>query len=236
LIFSWLVALFGQSSGRSAAWFSALAWGASGRPFKSARPDFVFRVVTAMMGLLVVICSLKARRKGTINFNRGGYMRQKIIIIVLTIVFAISSLMAASNTLAQQLPPFKVVGKDKSAISILVPPQTTQGQLKALIYEFRNARKENTLSKMKPAITTARGNYRIVWIFVFSEPSWASIDKLKKFISVSLLSPSDIEFSKEYSQHIRAEYYYAYGTEEYGTIGYKDDITSTCTKDYKKLF
>lgn len=28
-----------MASGRSAAWFSALAWGARGRPFESARPD-----------------------------------------------------------------------------------------------------------------------------------------------------------------------------------------------------
>ena len=167
-------------------------------------------------------------------------MRQKVIIIILsalTIVFAISSIIVTSKALAQQLPPLKVVGKDKTAISIVVPPQTTKEQLKALIYGFRKARNENTLSKMIPPTTPggAYGNYAIVWIFVFSEPSWASTDKLKKFINVSLKRPSDIKFSKEYARHVRAEYYYA-GAEEYGTIGYEDDITSIRTKEYKKLF
>ena len=32
-------------SGRSAAWFSAPAWGAGGRRFKSRRPDIFFRAI-----------------------------------------------------------------------------------------------------------------------------------------------------------------------------------------------
>jgi hypothetical protein len=136
---------------------------------------------------------------------------------------------------AGNLPSFKVVGQDKTAISIIVPPNTTTAQLKSLTYEFRKARMSNMLSKMIPPTTKggAMGDYAIVWIFMFSEQEWASESNLKRFIKSSLKNPLDQVFDRGYAPHIKAEYYYSIG-EEYGNIGYDDGIVRN--KAYKKLF
>jgi hypothetical protein len=136
---------------------------------------------------------------------------------------------------ASSLPSFQVIGQDKTALSILVPKNTTTEQLKTLILEFRSARQSHTLSKMIPPTTKggSQGDYWLVWIFVFSEPEWATQDRLKKFINASMKSESDMQFSKEYGKHVKAEYFYSH-MEEYGNVGYKEG--SVRTPNYKKLF
>ena len=137
---------------------------------------------------------------------------------------------------APNVPKFEVIAQDKTALSILVPKNTTAEQLKALIFEFRNARKNNSLSKMIPPTTKGGefGDYAIVWIFVFSEPDWATADKLQRFMKSSLKSATDKQFNREYVKHIKAEYFYGYLSEEYGNLGYDDSIVRS--PNYKKLF
>lgn len=144
-------------------------------------------------------------------------------------------LFVPSLLFAGDLPSFKVVGQDLTAISILVPPTTSTGQLKALIHEFRRARQSNTLSKMIPATTKGgdMGDYAIVLIFVFSDPQWASADNLKKYYKLNMRNPTDKAFNKKYGSNIRAEYAYSL-LEEYGSVGFSDGIVRT--KNYLKLF
>jgi hypothetical protein len=139
---------------------------------------------------------------------------------------------------AQQLPTYKVIGKDFTSFAILVSPTTTDDQLTLLINQFRKARTENTFSTMIPPTTPggAKGDYFGVWVFVFTESEWASTDRLKKFISASITSKSDMKYSGEYAQHIRAEYFYYQGQSEYGTIGYEDEFPHYRSKNFKKLF
>jgi hypothetical protein len=153
------------------------------------------------------------------------------------ILFCFFSQVAILNIQAQQLPMFKFVGRSNPAISIVVSPKTTKGELKMLIYEFRKARIENTLSRMIPATIPggSGGDYFGVWIFVLSEYSWASTDKLKKFLDEDRRVLSDIKFCREYAKHIRAVYYYTLGM-EYGNLGYEDEDGRYRTKGYKKLF
>jgi len=153
-------------------------------------------------------------------------------------LLAFSNLIFIKIIFAQQLPTFKVIGKVKPAIAILVPTNTTEDQLKLLINEFRKARAENTLARTIPPTTPggSKGDYFSVWIYVFTEKSWASTDKLKKFINANMFSKADIKYSREYAQHIRAEYYFLQGESEYGTIGYQDEDGSYRSKNYKKLF
>ena len=88
---------------------------------------------------------------------------------------------------------------------------------------------------MIPATTKGGqlGDYAIVWIFVFSEPEWATADKLQKFIKSSLKSTTDKQFDKEYVKHIKAEYFYS-TLEEYGNFGYDDGMVRS--PNYKKIF
>ncbi len=123
------------------------------------------------------------------------------------------------------IPKFQIVAQYDRSLSILVPQNTTAEQLRTLIFEFRTARKSNMLSKMIPPTTRGDrlGDYAVVSIFVFSEPDWATSDKLKKFIESK--SDADLQFDKEYVKHIKAGYsYVALISSEQGTLGYYDGI------------
>ena len=140
-----------------------------------------------------------------------------------------------SSFAASNIPQFKVVARDLTTLTILVPKATTAEQIKTLISEFRSARKNNTLSKLIPATTRGGqlGDYAIVWVFVFSESEWATADKLQKFIKSSVNSATDKQFDKEYVRHIKAEYFYS-SSEEYGNFGYDDGMVRS--PHYKKIF
>lgn len=154
---------------------------------------------------------------------------------LLSVLLLFCLLLGSPSFASSSIPSFKVVAQDKTALSILVSKNTTAEQLKMLISEFRTARKNNTLSKMIPATTKGGqlGDYAIVWIFVFSEPEWATADKLQKFIKSSLKSTTDKQFDKEYVKHIKAEYFYS-TLEEYGNFGYDDGMVRS--PNYKKIF
>lgn len=127
---------------------------------------------------------------------------------------------------ALQAPQFQVIGRYDRSLSILVPQHTTNEHLKALIFEFRTARKSNTLSKIVPATTRGDqlGDYAVITVLVFSEPEWATSDRLKRFIKS--IGPEDDKFYREYVKHIKAEYsYIALISSERGTLGYYDGIT-----------
>lgn len=136
-----------------------------------------------------------------------------------------------------KLPKFKVVAQDLTTLTILVSKDIKNDQLETLISGFRTARERNILSRFIPATTKGgiKGDYAIIWIFVFSEPDWSTADKLKRFINMSALSETDKQFEKEYTKHIKAEYYYSdLVGDEYGSLGYDDGVITA--PNYKKLF
>ncbi len=142
-----------------------------------------------------------------------------------------------SQVTAQGAPPaspaFKVAGRDSTALTVLVPPPTTQVQLAALLNKFRTARMNGTLATLIPATTPrgSKGPYGIVMVFVLSDPTLATSQRLHAFINnprTNGISASDQAFAKS----IRAYYYYsALGPHEEGSIGHEEYTTT-----YKKLF
>jgi len=167
-------------------------------------------------------------------------LKQVFIIIVVLLVLLPIGLIVSPKVSAQKLPSFKVVGRDFTSLSILVSPNTTKEQLKALVYSFREARKNNSFRQISIPPTTPKGkkgDYGIIMIFVFSEPEWASEAKLKKSAKVPFNDP----FCKEYSKHIKAYYYYAVTpigappNFEEGSIGYAEN-GQILTPIYEKLF
>ena len=147
----------------------------------------------------------------------------------------------------QNIPKFKIAAKFKSlgtTYSLLVPKDTTNEQLEALIRHFRDARKGNYLSKLIPPTTKGGkyGDYAAVNLYVFSEQEWASNPKFSKFMNASTLSASDVKFTKEYCKHIKAHYLYPLTGEKYetGSVGYFEHDSEygkgQCTPFYKNLF
>jgi len=163
--------------------------------------------------------------------------------------------MAMSNIVlaASNVPKFKVTAQYMQSISILIEPNTTKEQLTALIYELRNARNNNSLSKMLPPTTKGGkyGDYAILGVYVFSESEWATKSKLQKYMNASVNSKADINFSKNLCKHIKAYYLYSLTrkliaqkepgmTWEIGSIGYYEENSSygkgACSPEYEKLF
>lgn len=133
------------------------------------------------------------------------------------------------------VPAFKVSARDSSTISLLVPASTTQDQLQRLITAFRQARQAGEFSRLIPATTPGNpfGSYSIVWVLVFTEPEWASSGKLKKFVKAGAYKGRSSEFCNQYTEHVKAEYFYG-PQQEYGNLGYGDGWMQSSS--YKKLF
>ena len=160
---------------------------------------------------------------------------KRVMGLLLALSLLIGTVPGTSAIAASSLPKLEVVGRDKTVLSVVVPRNTTVEQLKALILQFRTARKSNSLSTMIPATTPGGqfGDYAIVWIFVFTERDWASADKLQRFITSSANSATDREYDRTFARHIKAEYLYS-NLEEHGSLGYDDGVARSST--YKKLF
>ena len=120
------------------------------------------------------------------------------------------------------IPAYKVVGRSGRAAALLVEPHTTDDEIASLIHKFREMRQGGSLS------TTP-----LTWFFIFKESEWATDIRLDKYIKASMKSLSDKEYSIEFAQHVAGEYYAA-PTQEYGTVGIKDEYVQS--SNYKKLF
>ena len=159
-------------------------------------------------------------------------MKQKIIVMLLTVALTLTSVLTLSHGASQEIPSFKVLWQDLSFILILVDKQTTTKQMTALIYEFRKAKKENYLSKWFPVTTPGLSDkYAGIYIYVFSEPKWASKEKMDKYFTLS----RDQSFAKEYLKHVKALYHVELNDKtEIGTLGDTNGVVKS--PFYKKLF
>jgi hypothetical protein len=133
------------------------------------------------------------------------------------------------------LPPFRVVGHDATALSIVVDPSTPVPQLTALINAFRTARAKGALGTLIPP-TTPKGNkgpYAVVVVFVMSDAQWATTQRLHAFTNPTSSGISAAE--KEFGKRILGYYFYtSLGNGEEGSLGYDGDGLRTA--NYKKLF
>lgn len=150
-------------------------------------------------------------------------------------------------TVPQNIPKFKVSAKCGSFLNIVVSPNTTNEELKLLIYAFRDARINNAFNKMIPKTSESRINngYAKVFIQVFTEPQWASEDKLRIVCGKGPMpnNPQErmknIKFNDEYNKHIKAYYDYEVGPNnswgESGSIGYAE-LGQKYSSNYEQLF
>ncbi len=137
------------------------------------------------------------------------------------------------------IPSFRIAAKyflDTIKYALLVPENINGEQLKNLIFEFRKARMEGSLSKMVPS-TTLKDNLYVdvngVAIYVFSEPSWAT-EEFKKWMELSLPG-AEAKIDKQYVNHIRAYYFYSGSLgEEEGSIGFSGEEVKWA--NYESLF
>jgi hypothetical protein len=167
--------------------------------------------------------------------SRGRRLRVALAAVLVTLSILMSAeLFPAGARGAEELPQFKVTGRYRTGLALLIPKDTTSAQLRMLILALRNARLEKRFDKLIPATTPggAAGSYGIIVLFVYTEPEWATSAALERCTVASWNTATYVECGR----HVRAHYYYAAGTgDEEGSIGYAEG-KRIFTSVYEKLF
>jgi len=147
---------------------------------------------------------------------------------------------------ATDVPTFKMTATDltMNAISVLVPQQTTDSQVAALVAYLRDARTDGTLSSILTPTTANNhlGQFSIANIFIFSERQYA-VEEAIQILSVGAHAPGDI-YGKEIPyevamEHVRGHYMVNLNNKtqpEQGTLGYGEEATGLYSRRYLPIF
>ena len=131
-----------------------------------------------------------------------------------------------------------------NALSLLVPRQTTDSQVVALLLYLRDARRDGTLSSLLPATTPDNelGQFSIANIYIFSDPNFA-VEQAITILSVGAHAPGDIygeEIPYEVAmKHVRGQYVVNLNNKdqpEKGSLGYSEEATGLYSRRYLPIF
>lgn len=144
------------------------------------------------------------------------------------------------------VPTFTVTAHaaDMNAISLLVPQQTTDSQIVALLTHLKEARTKGSLSSQIPA--TAPGNavdeFAVADVYIFSDPRYA-VPEAIEILSVGAHAPGDfyqstIPFEVAMEQ-VRGHYAVNLNNKnrpERASLGLAEEATGLYSKRYQPLF
>jgi len=144
------------------------------------------------------------------------------------------------------VPTFKMTAAIPSmnAISILVPEQTTDSQVVALLTYLRKARQEGTLSSILPPTTPGNdlGKFSIADIVIFSTKKYA-VKEAIKILSVGAHAPGNIYGEKiPYEvamEQVRGHYVVNLNDKEkpeQASLGYGEEATGLYSRRYLPIF
>ena len=144
------------------------------------------------------------------------------------------------------VPTFKMTAAvpTMNAISVLVPEQTTDSQVAALVAYLRDARTDGTLSSILPPTTPNNhlGQFSIASIFIFSDRHYA-VEEAIEILSVGAHAPGDF-YGKEIPyevamEQVRGHYMVNLNNKtktEQGTLGYGEEATGLYSRRYLPIF
>ena len=165
-----------------------------------------------------------------------------IIIIISTI--AIISILISALTPSDSTTPtiaykpihnYEITWKKGVKVGLLVPTNTSKEQLKNIVYEFKQAKQNNTLSGLIPPVnTTAYDKYAIFTVLIFTDPKWSNPSEYDKYSSAITETAKDKAIVKAYLNHIAAYYEFGESEREHGALGYNDGADKSI--HYRKLF
>jgi hypothetical protein len=153
--------------------------------------------------------------------------------------------MRISTISSELVPTFKTNAtlSDMKAISLLVPPDTTDSQIMALINHLRIARTNGTLSNIVPP-TTAQdelGVFAIADFYIFSKPEYAVPDAARALSrgahAPGEFYPTSIPF-EEAMENVRGHYainLHNRSTPETASLGFGEPTTGVYSKHYQPL-
>ncbi|MFB3137041.1 MAG: hypothetical protein ACE1ZJ_03915 [Nitrospirales bacterium] len=144
------------------------------------------------------------------------------------------------------VPAIKVTAiiPDLNALSITVPPQTTDSQIVALLNSLHKARLDGTLSSMIPP--TSPGNdldeFAIADIYIFSDPKYAVREAIR-ILSVGAHTPGEFYSSaipyEVAMEQVRGHYVVDLNNKErpeQASLGFSEEATGLYSRQYQPLF
>ncbi len=155
-----------------------------------------------------------------------------------------ASMLKEARTTA--VPIFKMTAAvpTMNAISVLVPEQTTDSQVAALVAYLHDARTDGTLSSILSPTTpnSHLGPFSIANIFIFSDRQYA-VEEAIQILSAGAHTPGDI-YGKEIPyevamEHVRGHYMVNLNNKtkpDQGTLGFGEVATGLYSRRYLPIF
>jgi hypothetical protein len=134
--------------------------------------------------------------------------------------------------------------REINAITLLVPPATTDSQIVALLQFLRKSRLNQSLDTILPPTTPedTNGEFAIADIYIFSEAQYAVAESAKALSrgahAPGEFYPSSIPFEVA-MEHVRGHYaidLYDKTTPERASLGFGEDATGVYSKRYQQVF
>lgn len=155
------------------------------------------------------------------------------------------SSMKISSMSSDLVPRFETTARipDMNAISFLVPPDTTDSQIMALINHLRIIRNNGTLSNIVPPTTPQDelGDFAIADFYLFSEAQYAVPDAARALSrgahAPGEFYPTSIPF-EEAMEHVRGHYainLHNRTKPETASLGFGEPTTGVYSKHYEPL-
>ena len=152
----------------------------------------------------------------------------------------------SSLTSSDHVPTFEVTGviPGMNAITLLVPPATTDSQMVALLHYLQTHRADGRLGTILPPTTPEDklGEFAIADIYIFSEEKYAVEDSAKALgrgaHAPGEFYPSSIPYEVA-MEHVRGHYavdLYNPNQPESASIGFGEDATGVYSKSYQRVF
>lgn len=144
------------------------------------------------------------------------------------------------------VPSMKVTAhvQGMNAVSLLVPQQTTDSQVVALLNHLRRSRRDGSLASQIPATTPGNelGEFAVAEIYIFSDPEYA-VSKAVEILSVGAHAPGDFyqntipyEIAME---QVRGHYSVNLNRKsqpEHASLGFGEKATGLYSRRYQPLF
>lgn len=153
---------------------------------------------------------------------------------------------SAALTSTELVPTFEATATipGMNAITLLVPPATTDSQIIALLHYLKTNRVDNQLGTILPPTTPEDklGEFAIADIYIFSEEKYAVGDSAKALgrgaHAPGEFYPSSIPYEVA-MEHVRGHYavdLYNPNQPESASLGFGEDATGVYSKRYQRVF
>ena len=157
-----------------------------------------------------------------------------------------SQLPISSMTSSDLVPVFEATATipGMNAITLLVPPATTDSQIMALLHYLQTNRADGRLGTILPPTTPEDklGEFAIADIYIFSEEKYAVGDSAKALgrgaHAPGEFYPSSIPYEVA-MEHVRGHYsvdLYNRTQPEWASLGFGEDATGVYSKRYQRVF